>query len=355
MKQFKFNYLFVVLAFATVLASCHKDKVDPNVDTPTAQRAGLYVLSQGNFGSNNSTLTYYDYTSKVLTADLYTAANTTKLGDTGNDLGVYGTKMFIVVNNSNVVDVVNAKGAKLIKQITLNQPRSVIFYKSNAFVTSYNGTVSVIDTTSLTITKTITVGSDPEQMVISNGKLYVANSGGLNQPPVPVGTTVSVIDPVALTVTKTITGVLADPVTIAGDAYGHVYVLSLGDFAAVGPGMTIIDNVADVVKSTAAVNLPYNIPIVVNGDFAYYFTADNKIAVYNTKTQTLAQANFITDGTTITTPYAITVDSITGEVFIADAKDYSSNGALYAFDKTGKKEYSIVTGINPGKITLVNK
>jgi YVTN family beta-propeller protein len=355
MKQFKFNYLFVVLAFATVLTACHKDKVDPNADTPTAQRAGLYVLSQGNFGANNGTLTYYDYTSKALTADLYTTANTTKLGDTGNDLGVYGTKMFIVVNNSNVVDVVNAKGAKLIKQITLNQPRSVIFYKSNAFVTSYNGTVSVIDTTSLTITKTIIVGSDPEQMVISNGKLYVANSGGLNQPPVPLGTTVSVIDLVALTVTKTITGVLADPVTIAGDAYGHVYVLSLGDFAAVGPGMTIIDNVADVVKSTATLNLPYNIPIVVNGDFAYYFTADNKIAVYNTKTQTLAQANFITDGTTITTPYAITVDNITGEVFIADAKDYSSNGALYAFDKTGKKEYSIVTGINPGKITLVNK
>ena len=51
----------------------------------------------------------------------------------------------------------------------------------------------------------------------------------------------------------------------------------------------------------------------------------------------------------------LTVDSITGEVFIADAKDYSSNGTLYAFDKTGKKEYSIVTGINPGKITLVNK
>ena len=352
MKQFKFNYLFITLAVVTVLASCHKDKLDPNADTPTAQRAGLYVLNQGNFGANNSTLTYYDYTTKALVADQFITANTTKLGDTGNDLGVYGAKMFIVVNNSNVIDVVAAKGAKLLKQITLNQPRSVVFYKSNAFVTSYNGTVSVIDTTSLAITKTITVGSDPEQMAISNGKLYVANSGGLDPTP---GTTISVIDPVALTVTKTITGVLADPVTLAGDAYGHVYALSLGNFSTVGPGMTIINNATDVVQSTAAVSLSYNIPIVVNGDFAYYFTVDNKIAVYNTKTQAIAQANFITDGTTITTPYAITVDSITGEVFITDAKDYSSNGTLYAFDKTGKKEYTLVTGINPGKVALINK
>ena len=95
--------------------------------------------------------------------------------------------------------------------------------------------------------------------------------------------------------------------------------------------------------------------MAANGDFVYYVTADNKIAVYNAKTQAAAQANFITDGTVITTPYAISVDEISGEVFISDAKDYSSNGTLYAFDKTGKKEYSITTGINPGRITFVNK
>jgi len=355
MKQIKFNYLFIALAFATVLASCHKDKLAPTTDTPTAQRAGLYILNQGVFGSNNSTLTYYDYTSKALTADIFFSANNAKLGDTGNDLGIYGSKMFIIVNNSNVIDIANAKGSKLIKQITLYQPRSVIFYKNNAFVTSYSGTVSVIDTTSLTITKTITVGNNPEQMVISNGKLYVANSDGYNVGPTTTSATISVIDPVALTVTKTITGVLVDPVTLAADVYGHVYALSLGNFASIGPGMTIINNVTDAVTSTASLNLPYNIPITISGDFAYYFTADNKIAVYNTKTQAIAQANFITDGTTITTPYAITVDDVSGEVFITDAKDYNSNGTLYAFDKTGKKEYSLTVGISPGKITLINK
>jgi YVTN family beta-propeller protein len=358
MKKIKLNYLFISFALLTVLASCHKDKVIPNPGTPTAQRAGVYVLNQGGFGSNNSTLTYYDYTTKQLTADLYKAVNSTDLGDTGNDAEIYGSKMYIVVNVSNVVDVVNAKTGRLITQDSLvnnkvgREPRSVAFYKGNAFITSYDGTVAVMDTATLAISKYITVGRNPEQLVVSNGKLYVANSGGLSfgNP----DNTVSVIDLNTLTETKKIT-VIANPITMAADSYGHVYVLSVGDFASIKPGMTIIDNTTDAVTSQTNLLLGFNIPMAANGDFVYYATADNKIAVYNAKTQTAAQTNFITDGTAITTPYAISVDAISGEVFVSDAKDYSSNGTLYAFDKTGKKEYSITTGINPGKITFVNK
>ena len=142
---------------------------------------------------------------------------------------------------------------------------------------------------------------------------------------------------------------------MVADSYGHIYVQSLGDFADVKPGMTIIDNKTDAVISQNELLLGYNIPMAVLGDNVYYVTADNKIAVFNAKTQTAGQANFITDGTVIITPYAISTDPLTNEVFISDAKDYSSNGTLYAFDKTGKKEYSITTGINPGRIIFVNK
>jgi YVTN family beta-propeller protein len=350
MKQLKINFLLAALALVATITSCHKDKVEPDTTIPGSQRIGLYVVSQGGFFANNSTLTYYDYATKNLVPDQFFTANASKLGDTGNDAGIYGSKMFVVVNNSNKVTIVNSSNAKLIKQITLNQPRSVVFYKNNAFVTSYSNTVSVIDTTSLTITKTINVGRGPEQMVIVSGKLYVANSGGLDP---TFDKTVSVIDLASLTETKKIT-VITNPVTITADANGNVYVLSLGDYGTIQAGMTIIDSTTDAVKSQTNLNLGYNIPIASYGDYVYYPTVDNKIAVYNVKTLSTTP-NFITDGTTIVSPYAITVDSGTGEVFIADAKDYSSNGVVYAFDKTGKKEYSITAGINPGRITLYTK
>ncbi|SHM04790.1 DUF5074 domain-containing protein [Mucilaginibacter sp. OK098] len=353
MKQIKLSYLLIAITFVVTLASCHKDKVIPKTNNPTATRAGLYVLNQGGFGSNNSTLTYYDYTTKQLTADLFSTANGgSKIGDTGNDVEIYGSKMYIVVNNSNRVDVVNAKTGKLIKQDSVHQCRSVAFYKGNAFITSYDGNVAVMDTTTLSISKYITVGRNPEQLVVSNDKLYVANSGGLSfgNP----DKTVSVIDLTSLAETKKIT-VTANPVSLAADTYGNVYVISLGDFASVQGGITVIDNKTDAVKSQFAPSLGYNIPIAAQGDYVYYVTADNKIAVYNAKTQTAAQANFITDGTVITTPYTLAADALSGEIFVTDAKDYSSNGTLYAFDKTGKLEYSIVVGINPGKIAFVNK
>ncbi|MFD2146845.1 YncE family protein [Mucilaginibacter antarcticus] len=308
MKQFKLNYLFVALAFATMLASCRKDKTNPTSETPTAQRAGIYVLNQGGFGKSNSTLTYYDYTTKTLTADIFTAANSNGLGDVGNDIGIYGAKAYIVVNNSNVIFVTNRKTAKTIKQITLNQPRNVVFYKANAFVTSYNGTVSVIDTATLTITKTITVGPNPEQMAIASGKLYVANSGGYDPTP---ATTVSVIDLVSLTETKKVT-VIANPTSVVADAFDNIYVLSFGNFVDVQAGMTIIDAKTDLVKSKPTVSLGYNIPLYAQGDFVYYATADKKIAVYNGKTQILAAANFITDGTATDMPFAISGDPQTG-------------------------------------------
>jgi YVTN family beta-propeller protein len=352
MKQFKLKYLSIALAFVTLLASCSKDKQDPTPDKPSAQRAGIYVINQGNFSRNNSTLTYYDYTAKTLVPDVFFTANATKLGDTGNDIGIYGTKMYIVVNGSNAVDIANAKTAKLTKQLTINQPRYVVFYGSNAFVDSYNGTVSVIDTASLTITKTITVGRNPEQMAISNGKLYVANSGGFD----PVfDKTVSVIDLTTLTETKKIT-VTINPITITADRYNNVYVLSAGDYASVSGGITVINATTDMVKSQSNLSLGYNLPIAAQGDYVYYPTADNKIAMVNAKTQLLERANFITDATvTLVAPYAIAFDDITGEVFIADAKDYSSNGVVYAFDKTGKKQYEIATGVSPGRIAFLNK
>lgn len=359
MKQIKFSNLLIALSSVAILASCHKDKVAPTNTTPTAERAGIYVLNQGNFGSNNSTLAYYDFTTKALTPDIFTAANTNKLGDTGNDMGIYGAKMYIVVNNSNIIDVVAPKTTKLIKQIQLSQPRSVVFYKGNAFVTSYSGTVSVIDTASLIITKTINVGANPEQMAIANGKLYVANSGGLNYP--NVANTVSVIDLNTLAEIKKIT-VIEDPTSVAADAYGNVFVISFGVTTAtktIAPGVTIINSSTDAVISQSNPGIGFSIPLYVQGDYVYYPTtpdfANYKIAVYNTKTQTVAAANFITDGTVITNPYAIAGDPQTGEIFITDAPSYTANGTLTAFDKTGKKEYTINVGINPGKIVLVNK
>ncbi|OOQ62123.1 YncE family protein [Mucilaginibacter pedocola] len=361
MKQFNLKALLVATTLTAILASCSKDKT-PTPEIPAAERAGIYVLNEGGFRSNNSTLTYYDFASKAIIPNIFSVTNAgAELGDTGNDVQVYGSKMYIVVNYSSTIEVVNPKTAKSIKQIELRdagvgrQPRIIVFNKNKAFISTYDGKVAVLDTASLAVEKFINVGRNPEQMVIANGKLYVANSGGLDSfTAIGPDKTVSVIDLATLTETKKIE-VGLNPINIAADAYGDVYVISYGTDYPAKPVLTIINNSTDVVKSSASIDAGYAADFVVNGDLAYYITDAGKVKVYDVKTDVVSKENFISDGTALVLPYALAIDSTTGELFVTDAVSYGSNGALYAFDKTGKKEYSFTVGINPGSIAFVNK
>ncbi len=350
MKNLK-PILLITTTLSFILASCHKDKKVTPVSVSVT--SGLYVLNQGLFQDNNSTLSFYNYTNKQTTADIFSAVNTRGLGDTGNDIEIYGSKTYIVVNVSSTVEVIDTKTAKSIAQIKLfngntpREPRDIVFYKNNAYVTSYDGTVAVIDTTALSVSQYIPVGRNPEQLTVANGKLYVANSGGLDYP--NYDKTVSVINLNTNTVTTTLT-VGINPQNVVADAYGNVYVLSAGDYNTVGPSLAIIDDNTDAIKSQTNFD---GSDMAIQGDNIFFVTSANKIEIYNAKTQSISNPGFITDGTAITTPYCVTADGTTGEVFVTDAKDYISNGTLYAFDKTGKKEYTVTVGINPGKIALI--
>ncbi len=360
MKHLNKFYLLIGVIALSVLASCRKDHNKPTTDTPAAQRQGLYILNQGNFTKTNSTLTYYNFSAKALTPDLFSSVNGRILGGVGNDVEIYGAKMYIVMNTSNTVEVVDAKTSKSLKQLyfTSNnqatggagrQPRYVVFNKNKAFISSYDGTVAVLDTASLTIDKFITVGRNPEHMAVANGKLYVANSGGLSYATGDYDKTVSVIDLTSLAVVKTIT-VVINPNNVVADANGNVYVQSVGDYVNVPNSLTIIDDNADVVKSSAAFD---GGSLMVQGSTLYCITSGGKIKVIDTKTQAVTSTNFITDGTTFDSPFYINMDSKTGELFVTDAKDYNSAGTVTAFDKTGKKEYSLTAGISPGSIAFL--
>ena len=362
MKQFKLNNLFFALAIATVFSSCSKDNsISPELreDGP-----GLFILSEGLFNANNSSLTYYNVGANVTVADKFSVRNGRGLGDTGNDIGVYGSKMYIVVNASNTVEVVDSRSAISLKQIpfvngaTGRQPRYIVFDKNKAYVSSYDGTVAVIDTTSLAIEKYITVGRNPERMAIANGKLYVANSGGLDYP--NYDNTVSVVDLNSLTESKKIT-VTANPRGVYADQYGDVYILSSGDYASVLPAMAIIDSKTDAV--TKAIANFSAAGMSINGDNAYItgsvydtdFNAVPFVKVFNVKTEIVTNEQFITDQTVIANPYGVNVNPATGDVFVTDAKDYKTNGTVFCFGSNGVKKYSLTTGINPNTVVFVNK
>ena len=157
---------------------------------------GLFLLNEGNMGSNKASIDFFDYTTGKYNRNIYPSRNPSivkELGDVGNDIAIYGSKLYAVINCSHYVEVMDVHTAEHIGSIDILNCRNIIFNNGKAYVSSYAGPVQIdpdarpgkvveIDTTDLSITREVVVGYQPEEMVITDGKLYVANSGGYRYP-----------------------------------------------------------------------------------------------------------------------------------------------------------------------------
>lgn len=202
-----------VLALALLtLFSCRKEEgIVPSTSTPVTggqqgEITGFFLLNEGNMGSNKSTLDYFDYATGIYTKNIYAERNpgvVKELGDVGNDIQIYGNKLYVVVNCSHFVEVMDVATAKHITQISIPNCRYIVFQDRYAYVSSYAGPVQIdpnarlgyvakVDTVTMQVVGTCTVGYQPDEMVIVGKKLYVANSGGYRVP--NYDRTVSVID-----------------------------------------------------------------------------------------------------------------------------------------------------------------
>lgn len=338
------------IAAWTLSAGACDDDDEPGdkhvVDPPVyALPDGLLILNRGNYNANDASLNLYDMVSAEMT-DLYRTANGAALGESAQDMLMYGSKIYVGVTYSNRLAVLGRDGS-LIKAIEpedgtgspLN-PRYMAAAGGKVFAAYYSGhEVAVLDTASLEIEKVIPVGRYPEQLVVANGKLYVANSGGSDFP--DYGHTVSVIDLNTLEVEKEIEVVL-NPVNMAADSEGDVYLVSMGNYNQPSEGQEAVGNTLQRIDGqTGEVTvMGSGTKMAIANDLLYvvyttYDDPDVTYKVYDTKTEQVISDNFITDGTTIDSPNSIDVNPQTGTVCISSFT-YGERASLYIFTPDGK-------------------
>lgn len=349
---------------------------------------GFYLLNEGNMGSNKATLDYYSFKTGEYTRNIYAETNPTvpkEMGDVGNDIAIYGSKLYAVINCSGKVEVMDYKTAKRIAKIDIPNCRFVKFLGRYAYVTSYAGPVVIdpnyeqigfvakIDTTTLKEVDRCYVGFQPDELEIVEGRIYVANSGGYMGASNTTGyeRTVSVIDIRTFKEEKRI-DVAYNLERIKADSRGNLWVSSRGDYKGLPARLYFIDKQQQRVTDT--------IPIAATN----YWIDDDMLYVYgtewshitkewtityslvDTRTHEIISKNIITDGTDqkIEKPYGIMVDPETKDIYITDAGNYVTPGLLYCFDKNGKlktyidkdgkEQKSIVrTGNIPGHFALL--
>lgn len=336
----------LTLLFCLLMLSwaCEKKPIVPDETAPESVVSGVYILNQGLWNMNNSTLSFYDFSTKHLTVDYFTAANGRGLGDTGNDLQLYGSKLYCVVNTSENILVINPSDCKVIQTVPLigKSPRRICFYENKAYVSCFDGTVVRIDTGSLQVEASVNVGPNPEGVGVANGKLYVAISGGYNAP--NYSKTVAVVTLNDFICSKQIE-VVCNPMQIYVVNQQDVYVVSSGNYNGVPSCLQRINSIADEVVKT------FDFPVqkmAFDGNLAYFYDADNaQVKVFDLQSETVVNESFISDGTAFSNLFEIAVNPNTHDVYISDAHQYTVNGDVFCFGIDGKKKFSFEAGLNP--------
>ena len=253
--------LFLPLLCLTVLFACREIELVvpteyellPGVPIdPDARPAGMYLLNEANMGSNKSSIDYVDFRNAYYVRNIYAERNpevVKELGDVGNDIQIYGNKLYAVINCSHKVEVMDVRTCKRIGQVDIPNCRYIRFAKGKAYVSAYVGPVAIdpnaqlgavyeVDTASLAVTRKVTVGYQPDELEVLGEYLYVANSGGYRAP--DYDSTVSVVEIYGMKqIQKIPVGINLH--RIRKDRYGKLWVTSRGDYNTIPSRLYVLD------------------------------------------------------------------------------------------------------------------
>jgi len=328
--------------------SCNKN----NDDKPDgAWSNNVFIINEGPFQTGSGSISAFNRESLEVTHDLFESANGRPLGNIVQSMTVHQDKAFIVVNNSNKIEVVNLGDFTSVATIeNLNLPRYFVgFDEDKGYVSCWDSTVKVINLGDYSITTSIQTGTGPDEMILAGDQLFVINSGGFG-----VDSTVSVIrtndeEPFGLL------EVGHRPSGIQKDVNGNIWVLCSGKgwngFPAPGDTpakLVCIDPVSLVILKTITFpdseNHPDNLIIDGNGSTLYYNHPAGifafPVSASSLNTQPLISGNAMF--------YGLGFDKVTKMIFATDPLDYAQNGWVYRFNALdGTPVDSFLVGIIP--------
>ena len=359
--------LAVLLMGTAVMTSC-----DPAEDYPETYlqvySTGAYVVNSGNMYSKiESSLTAIDYASSTATQNVFKTANGRTLGNTANDGIVYGNKIYLAVDQSNTIEVIDKKTKRSIKQIKTTdllgnaegvEPRHIIADGGKVYFTTYGGYVAAVDTINFALADKYKVGDYPEGLAIGGSNLYVANSnygkGGGN---------ISCIDLSSKKVeTKNIEGVnnptsiyyASNVLYVLDNQYYDTSYNAYGENAlravsfAEGKSQKVADgNYAVCVTpgATTRMNVVRPYFFVLNAPFGGTPSV-SVLAAGSMQAQTMTLSEMPVS------PCGIFVDPLNGHIFVLsyrlgdkDYPDYSGNGYVVEYDRAGQKQHEYETGV----------
>ncbi|MCK9611494.1 MAG: hypothetical protein PHR81_06140 [Bacteroidales bacterium] len=333
--------IFYTLACALLISSCKKNTPPDDIPDISAGK-GVFIVNEGNFQWSNASVSYYNFDDGSFSEDIFKQANNRPLGDVAQSMYVFNGKGYIVVNNSNKIEIVNIVDFTSAGVITgLNSPRYFLpINTSKAYVSElYSKCIHIIDLNSNTKTASIPCTGSSEEMIFADEQVVVTNTRT---------NYIYLINSNNDIITDSIMVGFASN-SLAKDKNGKLWVMCAGDeINSIKASLHCVNLQTKEVEKNFDLNVSLNIwdKMRMNNtkDTIYYMC--NGVYKMSIDASTLPASPFISQGNCLF--LGIAVNPNNNNIAVADAVDYIQKGKVYYYSSNG----SLLTTINSGVIPV---
>jgi len=316
-----------------------------------AYENGILVLHEGSFFGGNASVSFVTQDLETTTNSIFSEVNAAPLGDTAQSMAFHNNLAYIIVNNSQKIEIVNRYTFESVATIDagLLNPRYMAFANGKGYVTNWgdgmdaeDDFVAVLNLENFTVEATFPVPEGPESILANENYVYVAHQGGFGQ-----NNIVTIINANTNTIDSPI--IVADRPNSMQFADGALWVLSGGNPSWTGnetagqlDKINITTNSVETTVTFTQTEHPGMLS--TDGDGLYYLMNGN---VFNMNTSaTTLPPTAILNGVSF---YDMAVHS--GKLYGVDAKDFASNGSLEVYDLISYRlDASLEVSIVPGAV-----
>ena len=336
-----------------IIYSCN----NPNKtsDPSPTDAKGVLIINEGNFQRGNATLTKYEIDGlgkENVVPDIFNQVNKRPLGDVAQSITLMNNELWVVVNNSGKIEVMDTKSYQSIGTISgFNSPRYILpINKTKCYISDlYDNQIAIINPETKKSTGTIPCKGWTEKMILVNKTAYVTN----------------LRDKYLLSI-DTETDKIMDSISIGINAHGivmdknnHLWVICGGNSLGKneGSGLYCIDpETHKLLKKIPIESLPippYTLPDELPTGLSLNATRDT-LYYLNHHVYSLG----IESKTAPTLPlikgdnrsfYSMGCNPKNNQIWVSDAKDYVQQSEILIYQSNGTFKTSFKAGIISGQ------
>ncbi|MCE1189768.1 MAG: hypothetical protein LWX56_11585 [Ignavibacteria bacterium] len=348
-----------LLGIGLALTGCKKSDSTITEPTPPTTSSGVYILNEGSFGGNTATLDYYNLTSSQSYISIYKTVNNKALGDVANAMTVSGTKGYIVVENSNKIEIIDLGTNTSLGQVDCGNgtnPFDISVIDSIAFVSNFGiAQIQKINLNTRQVLKNYAVSKYAEGILAVNGKVFTAVPG------YGEGNSIAVLDIASETFSAPIM-VGSNPQYLYKGPDNMIYAVCTGQYQwvdtsgrggiyKINPTTLKVEDSVIVYKNPKKACFVGNQVYVINDagiqvvDFASHTVSTTPI-IKGSMVNSFAL--YGTQGAI----YSIAYDAARGYLFAGNPKDGKQAGEIVVFTPSGTEIKRFAAGILPGTIVI---